>query len=157
MTGERAQAAGDLVAYDARDYELMVTVTAGTHEVRVEHAAGDYEQANRGMARLAADVIDQLGPAAVNDALRDLRATARLDSQTVVEGALPTPPRGIAVLACRCGRVLNADDLRFADGLIRRRRGSAARIPAVVCATCAEQIAPDLAAPAGRVDRDRVR
>jgi hypothetical protein len=154
VTGAGAAGEGDLLAYSAHDYELMVTVAAGTHEVRVEHAAGDYEKANRDMARLAADVIDQLGPDAVNQALRDLRATARLDGPDVVEDVLRKPRRGVAMLVCRCGAVLNAADMRFGGGHHRRVRGSAARIPTVMCPKCAERQTPVVDDTDDRVDLD---
>jgi hypothetical protein len=146
---------GELMYVDAREVELLVTVAAGTHEVRVEHTSGDYDKANRDMARLAADVIDQLGPDAVNQALRDLRATARLDGPDVVEPALPKPRRWRAMMACGCGAMLDAADMRYADGHVRRGRGSAARIPTVVCPACAEKQAPDLDDDTVDLDRGR--
>jgi hypothetical protein len=128
---------GELMYVDARDVELLVTVAAGTHEVRVEHADGDYDKANRDMARLAADVIDQLGPGPVVKALRNLHGDPGVDERALVEGAVATPPPGAAVLACSsCKKVRDAADMRFAPSLVPRQRGNAARIPDVVCVEC---------------------
>lgn len=52
--------------FDPRDYALVVTMHADTGEVRVQHQAGDNALADRDMARLAAEIIDQVGVAAVN-------------------------------------------------------------------------------------------
>lgn len=55
-----------LEVHDPRDYALVVSMHATTGEVRIEHQNGDDTQANRDMARLAAEVIDELGVEPVN-------------------------------------------------------------------------------------------
>lgn len=100
--------------YDARDYTLLVTVRASDGRVTVEHQAGDDQQANRDLARLAAEIVDQLTP----------------DDHTVV---IRRPFPGIAVLACRCGRALDTADMR------RRRRGpfqQLEQLQPIVCEDC---------------------
>lgn len=58
--------AGGLDVLDPHEYALFVTMRADTGEVRIEHQIGDNARADRDMARLAAEIVDEIGIAAVN-------------------------------------------------------------------------------------------
>lgn len=70
-------------------------------------------------ARIAAMLIDQLGMPAITPHLPRNR----------VEPPLP----GVAVLACRCGRVIDRRDMRRRSPRI----GDTTPIPPIVCPECA--------------------
>jgi hypothetical protein len=129
----------DLVAYEGDAYALMITMRADNREVRVEHQIGDDAQAQTDMARLAAEIIDHLGLGPVARELRGLSSdTDRpVDEEGLADIAIPAPPPGVAMLACRCGASMNRADMRWAPRLLRRGRGSAAAVPGVCCPRCA--------------------
>lgn len=64
---------------DPLEYALFVTMRADNGEVRIEHQIGDDTRAARDMARLAAEIIDEIGIHAVNSELvrLDLRHAQR--------------------------------------------------------------------------------
>lgn len=97
----------DLEYFDARQYTLMLTVRADTGLVEIQHQAGSDGVADRQMARLAAEIIDALGPHAVINQLGadDLRAS------DLRPHAIDPPRRGTAVMRCRCGRMLDLRDM----------------------------------------------
>lgn len=68
-------------------------------------------------ARIAAQIVTDVGMPAVARYLPEWRA--------------PHPGRGRAVLACRCGRVLDADQMHRPTR--PRRPGDAARIDPITC------------------------
>jgi hypothetical protein len=78
------------------------------------------------LAKLAARLTDQLGDELVG-AYRDrIRITP--------------PGRDAAVLACRCGTVLDAGDM--CRRTHRRQKGDAARVDRITCAACADVTMP---------------
>jgi hypothetical protein len=137
---------GEIGYIDARPYALLVTLHADTGEVRIEHQAGDAARADADMARLAAEIIEQLGTAPVVRALLDIGADTALDLTPPAPPpppvVVPAPRRGRAVLACRCGAPLDRETMRFERRPVARRRGNAATIPVVCCPRCADRHQP---------------
>jgi len=92
-------------------------------------------------AKVAALLLDRVGEAAV----RQYRSQVRY----------PVPKPGTAVLACRCGAMLNAGQMR------RRKRGrilqegEAAAVERIVCADCARADHP-IGGPAWRQRDDHI-
>lgn len=85
-------------------------------------------------ARLAAKVVTELGWPAVYEHL-DGDHGAPVDG--VPDGVRITPPRpGRSVLACRCGRVMHAGEMRRQSPR-PGRFGNAPRIDPIVCRECA--------------------
>lgn len=99
---------------DGRELELLITVDLDGI-VKIQHQAGDNDRANKAMARLAAEIDDQL--------LAD-------DAPTHI---VRPPAPGLDVLMCRCGTAVHAPDLRW----IGNARNSIRRVG---CAECAEQV-----------------
>jgi hypothetical protein len=121
---------------DADDYRLVVLVENSGRTV-VEHPAGDAAAralARRRMTRLAAEIVDEVGPVAVAAALGADEVTP--DRLIRGKGVVVTPPLpGVAVLGCRCGRVLDADELRQLPTVRPYKAGPV--IPRIVCPRCA--------------------
>lgn len=107
--------------FDGRDYALMVTVRADNGLVEIQHQPASDDVADRQMARLAAQIIDQVGAAAV---------AQQADGGVRIQA----PPRGTALLACRCGRVLDDRDMRRKK---RRPTQSHLLIQPITCPECA--------------------
>lgn len=79
--------------FDARDYELMLTVDRTGH-VQIQHQAGDDQRTDRVLARLAAEIADE--------------------QQTGDVHIVRAPEPGAAVMACaECLRIVDRDDLRW--------------------------------------------
>lgn len=69
-------------------------------------------------------------------------APPREDAVGVVQVRVVAPPPGVAMLACRCGRVLDAAQMRRAHPPGRRAGrgvGHGAVVRRIVCQTCARQ------------------
>lgn len=123
----------DLAWFDGRDYALMVAIRADNGAVEIQHQAGSDEAADRQMARLAAEIIDQVGVDAVVAAGNHLHLlTAAADQITIRH-----PGRGQAVLACRCGAVIGDRTMHRPLRLRDAQVGENARIDPIVCPDCA--------------------
>lgn len=125
--------ADELAYYDPAHYRLFVTVD-NNGVVQIEHQAGSNRTADVEMARLAAEIIDQIGPDAVAAALgADEVSPARLVRGKGV--VVVPPPPGVAILGCRCGRVLDADELCRVTTIRPFMAGHT--LPRIACARCA--------------------
>lgn len=121
----------DLGFLDGRDYRLIVTMDHDRRIV-VEHQHADDRIARRDMTRLAAEIVDEVGPLAVAVALGAAEVTPQ---HLVGRGVIVTPPgAGLAVMPCsRCGRMLAAPEMHRA----RPREGMAGHVLApIVCLEC---------------------
>ena len=120
---------------DARDYRLIVLVD---HErvVEVAHQHADDDTARDDMALLAAQVIDELGPAVVDDHLQAIQLAEPQPIESHPRSVRIHPPRrGRFVLVCgRCGRAVNATSLRRAPRLFA---GTTGPIDPIICKRCA--------------------
>lgn len=120
----------ELEYFGAADYALMVTMT---HDGRVEiqHQAESDRVADRRMARLAAEIIDEIGVAPVVEQL----GADEVGVRDLIPAAFEAPAPGKAVLACRCGTVLDAADMcRYPRP---GNPGAAPRIARICCRECA--------------------
>ena len=114
----------DLEYFDAAHYRLMVTVD-NKGRVEIQHQAHDDNAwADREMARLAAQIDEQVAP----------------EKGRVV---IPRTGRGINLMPCAgCGRMLHANQLQWlrspAHDLGLRRSGNP--IPRVGCSDCAKAV-----------------
>lgn len=118
-----ADEVSDLHYLDARDYRLVILVE-NDGRVVVEHPHNQ-AVARKRMTYLAAEIVDEVGQAAVD---------AALGKRAPVGTPITTPPAGIALMPCRCGRMLSAADMHRA----RPRYGMAGPVIApIVCARCA--------------------
>lgn len=123
---------------DARDYRLVVTVDHDG-DVTIEHQHGDDATARNDMALLAAQIVDELGPDAVDDHLQALHLA---ETPHAVDDPRPVvvepPPAGRFVLACRCGRALSLRQMcRLVIAGAVGGPGSAPAIAPIVCKRCA--------------------
>lgn len=120
----------DAEHYDPADYTLWVTVRADNGLVEIQHQAEPDHIADRRMARLAAEIIDEIGPGPVVEQL----GAAEVAVTAIYPMAVEPPARGRAVMACRCGTVMNLADMRRLEP---RYEGSAAVVRPIVCRRCA--------------------
>jgi hypothetical protein len=131
-----AEELSDLAYFDARDYRLVVTVD-NLGVVTIEHPVGDTATtalARERMIRLAAEIVDEVGPRPVADALgADEVTPADLVRGKGVVVAPPAP--GFAVLGCRCGRVLDSRELAWLPTTRPYKAGHV--FPRIVCSRCA--------------------
>lgn len=117
---------------DGRDYRLIVLLDHD-HRVEILHQhAGDVE-ADQDMVRIAAEIAEEVGLGAV-EAVLDTIVAARRDPADPDQGVVPPPP-GVAVLACRCGRVIDTSDCRWLPTARPDKAGPV--FPRIVCPECA--------------------
>ena len=123
----------DLGFLDGRDYRLIVTMDHDRRVV-VEHQHADDRIARRDMTRLAAEIVDEVGPVAVAAALGadEVTPDRLVRSKGVV---VAPPPAGAAVLGCRCGRVVDAAELVWQPTARHEMAGPV--FPRIVCPRCA--------------------
>lgn len=76
----------------------------------------------RRLAEVAASLIEQVGMDLVLAHLPKTRVDA--------------PKRGEAVMPCRCGAMMSADDMRWPPLLVEPLPGRAAQLPEVICRSC---------------------
>ena len=136
MTRPAAEQSG-LQYLDAADYRLVVTVD-NLGVVTIEHPVGDTTMkavARQRMIRLAAEIVDEVGPVAVADALGADEVTP--DRLVRGKGVVITPPIvGVAVLGCRrCRRVVDSADLVWLPTTRPYKAGHV--FPRIVCTRCA--------------------
>lgn len=131
-------AAGYLAYYDGRDYALMLTVDQHGR-VEIQHQADSDQVADRRMARLAAEIIDQIGPAPVLEQL----GSDEIGPRDLYPMAVLAPEPGRAVMRCRCGEMLNLADMRRLEPP-RSPSGwpIGAVIRPIVCRSCASEARP---------------